>query len=236
MRAVRLALAAALLLGTSQLSRAQEATEEPGAATNPNPLSSLSLESLSATRSLPLFTPSRTAPVVAEAPVDIEPEPVEEPIVDTGQPPPPLQLVGIVMTETASTALLLDSNSQEVHRLSSGDEFEGWSMTIVDARSVEFRSGERVESLRMFESFSTPPAPGLIPQFPDGTVNPDVPGIPGLDFPQAAPGDPMLPPDGSVPPLEGENPPVDFDPALGTVPVPEEGPLPPDANVNQGPG
>ena len=243
MRASPLMLVPVFLLAALSLSPAQEAVEQP-AAVNPNPLSSLDLESLSATRSFPLFTPSRTAPVIAEAPVESEPVLVEQPVVDPEQPPPPLQLVGIVLTEETKTALLLDSNNNEVHRLTSGDEFEGWSLTIVDARSVEFRSGDRVEGLKMFESFAAP-SPGMMPAFPDESMPPDMMSEPGMVPPEGMPqsemppmegtpppGDPMKPDPATRPPPEGLPP--DFDPALGNGPPPEEGPLPLEGNQNSG--
>jgi len=234
MRALTQTLGLILMLGLLSSSQAQDAVEAPAEVVNPNPLSSLSLENLSATRSFPLFTPSRTAPVEAEVP--LEPEPVAiEPVVDPEQPPPPLQLVGIVLTESTQTALLLDSQSQEVHRLGSGDEYEGWSLTIVDARSVEFRSGDRVEGLSMFESFPSPPTTSAVPDFPgidvrDGSIPGDLPPDMMLT-PESVPPQDVMQPGKAEEPLPDE-PPVDFDPALGTVPIPEEGPLP--ANTNKG--
>lgn len=236
MRALTQILGFLALLTILSSSRAQEVTEAPAEAVNPNPLSSLSLENLSATRSFPLFTPSRTAPLVAEEPLEPEPVAIEEPVVDLEQPPPPLQLVGIVLSDTTQTALLIDSQSQVVHRLTSGDEYEGWSLTIVDARSVEFRSGDRVEGLRMFESFPSPPAMSAVPDFtgievPDGSLPGDLP--PDMKL---VPDEGELPAQDVMQPAEAgepvpDEPPVDFDPALGTVPIPEEGPLP--ANGNQ---
>jgi len=234
-------LALVALLGAPAFSSAQQPAEEPAAGEpaaliNPNPLSGLSLESLSATRSLPLFTPSRTAPAIVEE--QVEPEVVEvEPTVDPEQPPPALTLVGIVLTSTTKTALLLDPGSNQVHRLVSGDEYEGWSLTIVDARSVELRSGERVEGLKMFESFPAPPNTGMgqFPEeFPVDMTDPDMQGqqdLAPLEEPvdgiyQEAP-PPDVPVDGvdqAAPPPDQA--PADFDPALGEMPLPEEGPLP----------
>lgn len=310
MRRARILFALLLALGSSNLAAAQEeaippvAPEAEGAAAapvNPNPLSGLSLDGLSATRSLPLFTPSRTAPFIAppveeEIAAPVEPEPEPE------QPPPSLQLVGIVLSDTDKQALLLDPASNEVHRLTSGDEYEGWALTIVDARSVEFRSGERVEGLKMFESFPAPSiSDGMIPGYvPPGMVPEEVgstDGMPAIDGmpvdgmpidgmpvdampPDGMPADAMptdiMPADGmgdtmqpgdytqptdpvppvdamqptdemleppppyEVPPpesIEGfqdpsmpppEGPPPNFDPALGEVPLPDEGPLPVD--------
>jgi len=236
MRAPTLTLGLLLPLTVLGSSFAQDAAEIPPGSVNPNPLSSLQLEDLTATRSFPLFTPSRTAPVVAETVPEAEPAAIEEPVVDPEQPPPPLQLVGIVLTDATQTALLLDSASQEVHRLSTGDEYEGWSLTIIDSRSVEFRSGDRVEGLKMFESFPSPPTTSAVSDFPGIDVPPD--GISGGIQP-----DMMTMPDAGVEPRSEqpadsaepipEDSPVDFDPALGTVPMPEEG-QPPSDTINNG--
>src|SRR5689334_11965223 len=89
---------------------------------NPNPLSGLTLESLEATRSAPLFTPSRTAPAVEAPPV--EEETVAQPVetTPTEEPPPQLSLIGIILTDTTQLALLRDPSTNEVHRLASGEQ------------------------------------------------------------------------------------------------------------------
>jgi hypothetical protein len=225
-----------------QIEEALQSTEapvEPEAAVNPNPLSSLDLESLSATRSAPLFTPSRTGPIV-EAPIEAVAEaPPPPPEVPPEQAPPALQLVGIVLTDAAQTALLKDPGSNEIHRLNSGDEYEGWSVTIVDARSIEFRSGDRVEALKMFESFPTPASYGMSGELPfdpamsemGGQPPPDqqLDGMPPEEIPLEG-----IPPEDVAPGAGGavENPPQNFDPQTGELlPIPEEGPLPVDGDA-----
>lgn len=242
---VLLALLSALL--TTSLSLAQEAVEAPAepevtaageapvGPTNPNPLSSLALESLSATLSAPLFTPSRTAPLV-EAPVEEVAAPPPEPEVSSEQPPPSLQLVGIILTEAEKMALLRDPSSNEIHRLNSGDDYEGWSLTVVDARSIEFRSGERVEGLKMFESFPSPASYGMPEGMPIDQLVPEMEGQPPLPEDPAAmeemPDDAQLE---AIPPEEippEEIPPENFDPQMSEEPIPEEGPLLEEGNVN----
>jgi hypothetical protein len=229
------------------------AAPEGEATVNPNPLSSLEIESLSATLSAPLFTPSRTGPIVEEpiAPVVEAPPPAPE--VPPEQPPPPLQLVGIVMTDATKVALLKDPGTNEVHRLNSGEEYEGWSVMVVDGRSIEFRSGDRVEGLKMFESFPTPANYGVpgMPNMPfDPTMpQPNQPPMPDpAGFPQQPPTDPALqqpPPDpqlegtspdatrpeGAVPEAPAELPP-NFDPQTGELIIPQEGPLDADGDPN----
>jgi len=223
---------------------ASEAPVEPDAAVNPNPLSSLDLESLSATRSAPLFTPSRTGPIV-EAPIEAVLEaPPPPPEVAPEDPPPGLQLVGIVLTDAAKTALLKDPDSNEIHRLNSGDEIQGWSLIIVDARSVEFRSGERVEGLKMFEAFPAPANYGMSGDIPFDPTMPELGGMPPMDDPamQQPPPDPdfqgmqpeEIPPE-EIAPEAGAGarpPPQNFDPQTGEVLIPEEGPLQVDGDPN----
>ncbi|HEX9905381.1 MAG TPA: hypothetical protein VGA77_10495 [Propylenella sp.] len=130
------------------------ATPAPDAPLNPNPVAALDLEGLSATRLLPLFTPTRSPPVVEEPP---EPEVLAPPEPEPEPEPPPLELVGIVLTETEEVALFRDPANDEVHRLNPGDDYDGWSLRIVDTRSVEFESDGRTHTLKMFEEFPADP-------------------------------------------------------------------------------
>lgn len=221
---------------------AEPAEAETEALVNPNPLSGLDMEALSATRTLPLFTPSRTAPVVPEPIAEVEPEPAPvEP--EPEQPPPPLQLVGIVLTASAQTALLRDPSSNEVHRIRPGEDYEGWKLSILDASSVEFRSGERVEGLKMFESFPTPPDAHLdefemeTPRRQNRIAAP--PGEPPQeefeDFDAFDEGEESDETFEEGDDLQGQDMDADvestgsaggqFAPALGNAPIPEEGPL-----------
>ncbi|MGH6926260.1 MAG: hypothetical protein ACRED5_21235 [Propylenella sp.] len=121
-----------------------------------NPLSSLSFDSLEATRSLPLFSPLRSPPPVYTEPVALvseEPAPMPE----AAPMPPPLDLLGVVTTGTTELALLRDRNTGEFRRLSRGEAYEGWSIAFVDARTVEFRSGDQVQALRLFDRFDADP-------------------------------------------------------------------------------
>jgi hypothetical protein len=242
--------------GTATEESAEEAAAAPDAVINPNPLSGLNLESLSATLSAPLFTPSRTGPVIEEPAVAVAEEPAPPPEVPPEESPPPLQLVGIVMTEAAKTALLKDPGTNEVHRLNSGDEYEGWSVMVVDGRSIEFRSGDRVEGLKMFETFPTPASYGIsdlpydptLPQEdqlpmedPAAMEQPPIDDTGRKAYPQLQGGpqasDPQLqgmPPDAvqfeEASPEAPAGPPQNFDPQTGELIIPEEGPL--DAGVD----
>jgi general secretion pathway protein N len=137
------------------------APEPPAAPVNANPISALDLDALSATRELPLFTPSRTPPIVVEA--EPEPEPVIEPeIVEETADPPPLELIGIVVTEAEQVVLLMDQSTGEVQRIRPGDDFQGWTVSIIDSRTVELESEGNSQTLTMFTGT------GEEAQLPDG--------------------------------------------------------------------
>jgi general secretion pathway protein N len=129
---------------------------------SPNPLADLDLESLTATRQLPLFTPSRSAPVV-ETSVEPEPEPVvsePEAPVETPSEPPPLRLIGVVMTASEQVAILSNEGTGEVQRLRPGETYESWTLRIVDTRTVAFENGDQSHTFKMFEPGSQP---GFVP-------------------------------------------------------------------------
>ena len=134
--------------------------EPPPLPANANPLSALDLDSLTATRELPLFTPSRTPPAVVEAEPESEPEPVEAEIVEETDPePPPLELIGIVVTDAEQVVLLLDQSTGEVQRIRPGDDFQGWTVSIIDSRTVELVSEGSSQTLTMFTGMGEEAAP-----------------------------------------------------------------------------
>jgi hypothetical protein len=222
---------------------------------NPNPLSTLTLDELAATRELPLFTPSRTAPVV-DAPVVEEPVVAApaEPAPTPEQPPPPVQLIGIILTDAKQTAILRNSSTDEVLRLSPGEQIENWALTIVDARSIELRQGERVEGLKMFDSFPVSSVPAELggdglptdmsgeyqppPENPEGEMQPapSPEEMPSADGFQESPDSPSgEPSETGSSPVPDANSGTNFAPELGNSPIPDEGAPPPEeeGNVNQ---
>ena len=136
-------------------------TAEAAGPVNANPLSTLDLESLTATRELPLFTPSRTPPTVMEEPPEPEPEPVVEPeiVEETDPEPPTAELIGIVVTEAEQVVLLMDQTSGEVQRIRPGEDFEGWTVSIIDSRTVELESDGNFQTLTMFTETGDPADP-----------------------------------------------------------------------------
>jgi hypothetical protein len=109
-----------------------------------NPLWTVPLTALSATRDRPLFSASRRPPVVA-APV-IAPPPKQA----ASAPPPPERplatLVGTIVSREASFAMLQGSNADAISRLRVGQQNDGWLIRGIGLRSIVVEKGaESVE-------------------------------------------------------------------------------------------
>jgi hypothetical protein len=123
---------------------------DPEEAASGNPLSRLKLETLSATRERPIFSPSRRPPapppepVIAIAPPPEKPAPVEE--------PPPLALVGTVVGPH-SVAIFMKTSERSIIRLRIGEAEAGWTLRSVEPRSTMLEKQDRQVSLAL-------PAPG----------------------------------------------------------------------------
>lgn len=99
----------------------------------------LSIEELTATRERPLFAPDRRPPA-PEPVVVVEPEPADV-IIASVDPvdvePPSARLIGVmILSADRKTAILRDETTGTVHRLRSGEELDGWTVTIEDATSI----------------------------------------------------------------------------------------------------
>lgn len=99
-----------------------------------NPLWAIPLKTLSATRERPLFTPSRRAPT----PVIAGPPP--QPVVAAPPPAAPerprLTLIGAIVGERESIAVLLDEGTRDVVRLRMGESHAGWVLRSVRRREA----------------------------------------------------------------------------------------------------
>jgi general secretion pathway protein N len=106
-----------------------------------NPLWTVPLSALSATRDRPLFSVSRRPPIVA-API-AAPPPKQEALA----PPPPerplLTLVGTIVSRKASFAILQGSNTEAISRLRVGQENDGWRVQGIGLRSIVVEKGEQ---------------------------------------------------------------------------------------------
>ncbi|MGD0719789.1 MAG: hypothetical protein ABR970_01915 [Roseiarcus sp.] len=153
---------------------------EPVGADAQNPLDTLRLEDLTATRDRPLFAPTRrpppASPVRVEAPTPEAPTPGEEVV---ALAPPPFDLIGAVVGKGKAFALLRNRATNKVVRLRPGDDAEGWRVGAIGVRSVALERDGREESLALAapqpvaataevagepghaESVAAPPAAGL---------------------------------------------------------------------------
>ena len=129
-----------------------------------NPLWSVPLSVLTATRERPIFSASRRPPPRAVTGPRIEPVAVVPP------PPaeiehPPLQLIGAIVGEHDAIAVFLDRANQAVVRLRTGESHSGWELSSILRREVTLRKADQVEVLALQRS-DAPSAPPAISGFP----------------------------------------------------------------------
>jgi hypothetical protein len=138
------------------------AASEPGLTPGPhaaqrsgNPLWTVSLTALAATRDRPLFSASRRPPVVAVP--TVAPPPQSE----AAAPPPPerplLTLIGTIVSPKTTLAMLQGSNADSVLRLRVGQENDGWLVRGISLRSIVVEKGEQSVELALPRSNGAPP-------------------------------------------------------------------------------
>ena len=130
----------------SDLSGAPHARDPGGKSRAGNPLWTIPLSALTATRERPLFSASRRPPVVA-API-VAPQKHE-----VLAPPPPerplLTLVGTIVSRKVSLAMLQGSNAAAISRLRVGQENSGWQVRGISLRSVVVEKGAQSVELHL---------------------------------------------------------------------------------------
>ena len=104
-----------------------------------NPLWTVPLSALPATRDRPLFSVSRrppltTAPIAAPPPKQ---ETLAPPVLDR----PLLALIGTIVSPKASIAILQGSNAESISRLQVGQEDDGWRVQGIGVRSIIVEKG-----------------------------------------------------------------------------------------------
>jgi hypothetical protein len=152
------------------------ASDPGGKARAGNPLWTVPLSALPATRDRPLFSVSRRPPAVA-SPV-AAPPPKQEALA----PPPPerplLTLIGTIVSRAGSLAMLQGSNADAISRLRLGQENDGWRVRGIGLRSIVVEKGEQSVELGLPKSDdgapaqdasvpSPPPPPAAPPQAAD---------------------------------------------------------------------
>lgn len=106
-------------------------TVQPNAHVEPNgnPLSQMTLSSLSVTRERPIFSPSRRPPASSK------PLPLAQNQFN-GTSRPPLTLLGVIAGGEPGIAVFLDGNSQAVIRMKIGERRSGWTLHSVKWRQA----------------------------------------------------------------------------------------------------
>ncbi len=125
----------------------------PAAAAPLNPLDALRLEDLAATRARPLFAPTRRPPPPPAARIEQAPRPEPSPVVAKPEPPP-FELIGAVVGERESYAVLRRRGSEKAARFRLGDDADGWRVGAIGLRSVTLAREGRTQSLAL----AAPPA------------------------------------------------------------------------------
>src|SRR5579862_3507373 len=128
-----------------------------------NPLWAIPLSALVATRTRPLFTPSRRppAPVVASVPVAAPRPPPPPPAVPQH---PNLTLVGTVAGENEGVAVFIDTATRDTVRLRTGEGHGGWILQSIERRAATLQKGDQTETLAMPKPTATQaPAPVVSP-------------------------------------------------------------------------
>jgi general secretion pathway protein N len=167
-------------------------TEAPTVAANP--LWAIPLSALAATRTRPLFTPSRRppAPIVASVPVAAPPPPPPPPA-----PPqhPNMTLVGTVAGENEGVAVFIDTTTRDTVRLRTGEGHSGWVLQSVERSAATLQKGQQTETLALPRAtVVATPAPVVSP-LPPPPPPPPPQSSARTPAPQNAPG--------SAPPAQG---------------------------------
>ena len=104
-----------------------------------NPLWSMPLSALSATRERPIFSRSRRQPPAVIAMPSNPPPPAPVRLQDPA--PPQLTLVGTVMGESKQIGVFIDQTTKIVVHLEAGENHEGWVLTRVSNIDVQLENG-----------------------------------------------------------------------------------------------
>ena len=95
----------------------------------------------------PLFSPSRR-PFVADT--------AEEVVPAAAAPLPPLELIGVLLTDRQQTALIRPLNGGEPAWVREDDAMAGWRIEKIERHRVHLRAGERVEVVDLRSDTAVP--------------------------------------------------------------------------------
>jgi hypothetical protein len=97
----------------------------------------------------PLFSPSRRPFVAVEA------EPAAAPVRSL----PPLQLIGVLLTEQQRTALVQAVGEGDPTWVREGHQLQGWQVEKIEQDRVHVRAGDRLETVELRPDTAVPPKP-----------------------------------------------------------------------------
>jgi hypothetical protein len=162
---IRLAFVCAILIVTSAIVSPAANAAAPDNRAVGNPLWTIPLNTLTATRERPLFSPARR-PAMQAAPAAIANVPAP--------PPPPaepeqlsLRLLGTITGRDNGIAICLNLATSEVVRVRTGESFEGWRLRAVRGREATFEKAARQAVLALPSPDDQRP-PALPPQIAGG--------------------------------------------------------------------
>ena len=151
------------------------AMERPHPQSEPsgNPLWAIPLSSLTATRERPLFLPARRAPAPAVAgPVAVAPSPPPPPPAEPESPQ--LMLVGAIASETEGIAVFLDPATNNIIRLKTGQDHDGWVLRSVKGREATLQKNQQTTTLALPVPGEAPAVPGQPPRPPGARAEPEL--------------------------------------------------------------
>jgi general secretion pathway protein N len=163
-----------------------------------NPLWGIPISSLTATRERPIFLPSRRAPApaVAGTPVVVVAPPPPPP----AEEQPPLTLVGAIAGDGEGFAVFLDQATNNVVRLKTGQDHQGWVLLSVKGREATLEKNKKTATLTLpVPTAATLGDTASLP-VPPPPMMPPVPGRPTLPRPPGPAGAAPSPPSPSGPP------------------------------------
>lgn len=137
-----------------------------------NPLWTVPMSSLTATGERPIFSASRRPPPVVVAPV-MAPRPAPPPPQAPVPEHPGLELIGTVVSGSASIAIFRDPRADSVVRLRTGESHHGWTLQTLTRREARLEKGRWSDLLALplppgQESQQTFEISALAPQRQDG--------------------------------------------------------------------
>jgi hypothetical protein len=114
-----------------------------------NPIVAQSIDSLSATRERPLFSPTRRPPVrpaAAPAPLVRRADPAPPPS------PPGVVLLGVVIGADTARAFVRSEPPDKTLRVGIGDDIGGWKVSQIERRELVLSLGDRSATFKIFDS------------------------------------------------------------------------------------